>query len=169
MNPSFVSRVRIGIFFLAFSALGIAQTPYHFEDVRVTRSLQAHWSSTYAVAFSPDGARVATANANGELGIWDAKTFQDLVPNERLVHDSYLVAVAWSKDGTRLATGDGNGVITIWNSKTYKSLRKLEGHSDVVSWLDWSPDSKTLASSSRSGAYHELGCIHRRGCPKCRA
>jgi tetratricopeptide (TPR) repeat protein len=67
------------------------------------------------VAFSPDGARLATAVANvsgdERTRIWDAATGQEqlLVP-----HSEKVVAAAFSPDGARLATTSNDKTARIW-------------------------------------------------------
>jgi WD40 repeat protein len=69
----------------------------------------------YGAAFSPDGARFATAENDGRVEIFDAKSGAHdgdgfVQPGERR-----LFAVGWSADGSRLmAAGTASGV-TVWD------------------------------------------------------
>jgi hypothetical protein len=55
-----------------------------------------------AVAFSPDGTRVATGSDDGSARVFEAATGAELA---RLDHDDWVRAVAFSPDGTPVATG----------------------------------------------------------------
>ena len=63
-----------------------------------------HDGEVYAVAFSPDGTRVATGSATRR---WQRAGVRrgDRRRVARLDHDGEVYAVAFSPDGTRVATG----------------------------------------------------------------
>ncbi len=64
--------------------------------------------------------------------------------------DNYLRSMAFSPDGKLLATG-WKGEIHILDTETGKRTEKLKGHTDAVTFLDYSPDGKILASTSYDG------------------
>lgn len=65
-----------------------------------------------ALAFSPDGARLATLSVEtGDVTLWaaaDGALVRDLGGADGSVIESWRAALAWSADGTRLATSLGN-------------------------------------------------------------
>jgi hypothetical protein len=68
-------------------------------------------SAVNAVAFSPDGTLLASADAHGTVQAWHAATGQ---PSGSLLHaGSAVTAVAFSRDGT-LASGGADGVVLLW-------------------------------------------------------
>jgi WD40 repeat protein len=106
-----------------------------------------------AMAFSPDGTRLATASGNTTY-VWDAETGSQL---QRLEHDSYVFVVAFSPDGKTLAMGSNDTTARLWDVQTGKELHRLQH--DVVDYfgsssnglvyiIAFSPDSKTLAIGS---------------------
>ena len=67
-------------------------------------------SAVRAVAFSPDGTRLATGGCD-TARVWDAATGKQRL---QVTHGDTVLAVAFSPDGTRLATGGGN-TARIWD------------------------------------------------------
>jgi WD domain, G-beta repeat len=65
-----------------------------------------------AVAFSPDGTLLASADANGTVQVWHAATGQP--SGSPLQAGSAVNAVAFSRDGT-LASGGADGVVLLWS------------------------------------------------------
>jgi len=66
-----------------------------------------------ALAFSPDGTRLAIGDSYQSARIWDATTGQ--LELEVTHNGSSVLAVAFSPDGTRLATGSGDKTARIWD------------------------------------------------------
>ena len=74
------------------------------------------YGPVYAVAFSPDGAIVASAGAEGDVLLRDARTGADL---GELVSDNEAVwSMAFSPDGAALAIGDEDGTVRLWDVRT---------------------------------------------------
>ena len=71
-------------------------------------------------AFSPDGARLITANRNGTALIWDAATGKPLTPV--LQHDQGLSSVAFSPDGYRVLSTSWDNLVRVWDADTGEPL-----------------------------------------------
>src|SRR5206468_5850101 len=66
----------------------------------------------HAAEFSPDGAAVLTATADGKATIWEAKTGQ----RRRLFeHTNEVLAATFSPDGWRLVTAAKGGQVRLWD------------------------------------------------------
>jgi WD40 repeat protein len=96
------------------------------------------------VAFSPDGALVATATADGFAILWNAHT--GVFVRTLLGAKSGIDVLAFSPDGSLLATGGDD--LRIWDVANGTRLFLLFGHTNPISSLAWSPDGRVLASGS---------------------
>jgi WD40 repeat protein len=72
-----------------------------------------HKESVTAVAWSPDGRRVATASYDETARVWDAGS--GAAVTAPMEHQGRVSAVAWSPDGRRVATASADGTARIWD------------------------------------------------------
>jgi hypothetical protein len=69
-------------------------------------------TNAYGVTFSPDGSRIATAETDGSVRLWDGTTGE-----EQLVlwgSRSEVASVAFSPDGSRLVSVSLDGTLLVW-------------------------------------------------------
>ena len=116
--------------------------------VRELRTLQVT-QRVFAVAFSPDGTRLATGSARRRVRIWKLRTPDkaQVLRVGSVFMDVY--AVAFSPDGTRLATSSDVQVARIWDATTgAQQLRVTHGGGCWVFAVAFSPDGTRLATGS---------------------
>ncbi len=99
-----------------------------------------------AVAYSPDGARLATAGDDSKGRVWDAASGQLLLTLSG--HEDRIWAVAFSLNGKRLATASLDNTAKVWDATTGKELRTLAGHQNMVLGIAFSPDGKQITTAS---------------------
>ena len=107
------------------------------------------------MAFSPDGAALATVWSDHSLKLWQ---ITPLIPlsgektEESIAtftgHTARINSVVFSPDGTMLASGASNGTVRVWDVETETNIATLIGHTNWVYSVAFSPDSRTLASGS---------------------
>lgn len=102
-----------------------------------------------AVAFSPDGALLASTDQDGNLDLRDTTDW-----SKRRIETGRkdLVSVAFSADGKRLATASIDGALDVWDVVAGKRLRQLDDYRDKLWKVRFSPDGRNLAAASWDGA-----------------
>ncbi|MGI9456761.1 MAG: eIF2A-related protein, partial [Aeoliella sp.] len=96
------------------------------------------------VAWSPQGPRLATANADQTVDIWDTNTSERI--HELRGHNGPVQRIAWSSDGERLASASQDHTVRLWGVESGDQLRTLYGHLGNVDELGFSPDGRYLVS-----------------------
>ena len=65
-----------------------------------------------AMAWSPDGASIASGGDDATAQVWNASTGEQLFVY--MGHSSPVASVAWSPDGSRIASGSGDKTVQVW-------------------------------------------------------
>jgi hypothetical protein len=89
----------------------------------------AHTAPIHSIAYSPDGARMASAGGDGTVKIWSAHTQQLL--RSIAAHDGSVLAVTWNRDV--IVTAGDDRTIRWWSAESGEELRRIETPSAVSS------------------------------------
>lgn len=104
--------------------------------------------SAYSVAFSPDGKKVVSALNYGHLGIWEISNNNQ--PQELNRRRGSISTALFSPDGEMVfLPSSGSFNIDVINAQTYKEKMSFSGHTSAVNSVAFSPDYKTIVSTSR--------------------
>jgi eukaryotic-like serine/threonine-protein kinase len=101
-----------------------------------------------ALAFSPDGRRLATVSRDNRIYVWDvASGTPRRVLNVPTDNWAVHPRAAFHPDGRLLATGGKDGLVRLWDSGTGELVAAWRGHEGCASDVVFSPDGAVLASA----------------------
>ena len=105
------------------------------------------------VAFSPDGAFLATASDDdGSVRVWDARAGRSIGPT--ITNRGRVSHVEFSPDGRLLATASNDGTAVIWEARTGRPPRADIApmrHDNSVGEVSFSPDGGRLVTAGLDG------------------
>ncbi|KAG2465394.1 WDR1 protein, partial [Polypterus senegalus] len=92
-----------------------------------------HTRFVNSVKFSPDGNRIATAGADGQIFIYDGKTGEKISSlGGDKAHSGGIYAVGWSPDSTQLLSASGDKTAKLWDLASTSLVTTFNMGSDVL-------------------------------------
>jgi eukaryotic-like serine/threonine-protein kinase len=105
-----------------------------------------HTSTVFAVAWSPDGTRIASGSNDNTIQVWNATTGK-----REVIYTGHLGSVwtvAWSPDGRSIASGGNDSTVQVWNAMNGHRLLTYRGQTAPIWRPRHGPDGSCLASAS---------------------
>ena len=149
----------VGAAELAAAAWHIAPTATAHDSLldalaQPDRGVLTDGSYLNAVAFSPDGKTLATADNVGTVRLWNIATDRQIGRPLKVARENlYVYSVAFSPDGNILATGSSDGTARLWDAATHQQIGApmMAADDELVLAVAFSPDGKILATASEDG------------------
>ncbi len=115
----------------------------------IQHKITKHTDWVTALAFSPNGQFLATADRNGGLSLWDPDTGQELFTLGG--HKSAVTALSWRADSKLLASASEDGSVKLWEPKEGKQAKSWAAHGSGVLYVSYAQDGQ-LVTCGRDNA-----------------
>jgi WD40 repeat protein/uncharacterized caspase-like protein len=117
---------------------------------RALGALSGHGMAVQSLAFSPDGALLASGGADQTIRLWNPATRQPLrvLRAQTAGQNRWIDALAFSPDGRMLAAGARDSVIELWDVAAGTLRMTLSGHLSGIRSVAFSADGRFVISAS---------------------
>jgi hypothetical protein len=116
---------------------------------QLEHKIKKHTDWVTAVAFSPNGQWLATADRNGGISIWDPDNAQELFTLAG--HKSAVTALSWRGDSKLLASSSEDGALKLWEMQEGKQVKNWTAHGSGTLSVSYSHDGR-LVTCGRDNA-----------------
>jgi WD40 repeat protein/tRNA A-37 threonylcarbamoyl transferase component Bud32 len=111
-------------------------------------TLRGHSAPIHALAFSPDGKRLASGSMDATVKLWDVTAGKEMASLPG--HSDIVQSVAFSADGKTLASPSSDGSVKLWTVATGQERASLPLRAWAVAFA---PDGQTLAVAGDGGLH----------------
>lgn len=121
---------------------------YSTKTGELEHKIKKHTDWITALAFSPNGEMLASADRNGGLTVWDADNAQELFTTAG--HKGAATALSWRSDSKVIASSSEDGTVKLWEAAEGKQAKTWNAHNGGALCVAYSREGK-LVSCGRDG------------------
>ncbi|KAF7971296.1 hypothetical protein HWV62_21452 [Athelia sp. TMB] len=114
------------------------------------KTFEGHTREVWAVAYSPNGKRIASGSTDGTIRVRDTET-GTAVGTPFRGHDGTVRSIAYSPSGHHIASGSYDCTVRIWDLEAGEAVGSPFWHNDEVNYVAYSPNGKHVISCSEDG------------------
>lgn len=118
---------------------------FNVEDGKLLGDFGISDDAFFALAWSPDGKRLASAGADRTIRVHDIATGKQELAIED--HADWVMGLAFSPDGSKLASASRDKTSKVFDAKTGDSLVTFNGHGESVYGVEFTPDGSQVVSA----------------------
>ena len=111
--------------------------------------VRGHSEAVLAVAWSPDGKRIASAGVDETVQVWNIEPDGTVLTHQSFSNSVY--SLAWSPDGKFIASGSFDMSIQIWDAATGSRIDDNINFATRVYAVAWSPDGNQVVYTGDNG------------------
>jgi hypothetical protein len=105
--------------------------------------IKKHTEWVTAVAFSPNGRILATADRNGGVILWDPDSGQELFTLAG--HKAAVTALSWRPDSKLVSSSSEDGTVKLWDVQEGKQAKSWNAHSSGTLCVSYSHDGRFVS------------------------
>ncbi len=117
---------------------------------QVTTSWRAHGDTVFALQYSRDGTRLATAGGDRLIRIWDTSSGRELAALEG--HTAQVTAVAFNTNATQVVSGGLDKQLKVWDIATREKIIALGNPTAAVTAVAWPGDGSAIFATTEAGS-----------------
>ncbi|KAJ3132949.1 HIR complex subunit [Physocladia obscura] len=129
------------------------------ETWRALRVLFGHESDVSDLAWSPNGAYLASCSLDSSVLIWDASSGSfDKLKHIKNAHNGFVKGLAWDPVGSFLATQSDDKTLRVWRTSDWVVEHEISApfaqssSSTFFRRLSWSPDGSCIVAANGENA-----------------
>jgi len=115
---------------------------YSTKTGELQHKKKKHTDWVNAIAFSPSGGLLASADRNGGITIWDPDNGQELFTLAG--HKSSVTALSWRGDSKLLASCSEDGAVKLWEMQEGKQVKTWEAHKGGALSINYTHDGRLV-------------------------
>ncbi len=137
--------------YLAVRQAYLAEVLLHNTNFNGTQFAETVFAETFGsvigIAYSPDGRFLATGGTSGEIKLWNADTYQEILCCQG--HQHWIMCLCFSPDSNYIASASDDYLVKLWSVATGNCLYTYIGHTDSVNTIIFSPCGNIIASGAQ--------------------